>query len=205
MAKKKRCGNCKDYFVIEGRYPKRYCSNKCKDEAWEKDRHKKYLKAKAQLEKKTTKDKKPRKKKKEKTPRQIAKEAAWNQFSIYIRTRDCIRFTGKPDEGKCITCGRPYPFKKLQAGHFIPGRGNAVLFDERIVYSQCIGCNGNPPYGKGGNYIEYFVFMEHEWGRDMIDEFRALRHSNVKYSLSDLENIKELYKTKTEELLLKLK
>lgn len=135
------------------------------------------------------------------TARQIAKDNAWKSFSIYIRTRDCIRFTGKPDQGKCITCNRPYPFKKLQAGHFIQGRGNAVLFDERLVYSQCLGCNGNPPMGKGGNYVEYFVFMEKEFGRGAIDELRQLKYETKIYKIPDFINIKDLYKIKTQELL----
>jgi Bacteriophage Lambda NinG protein len=76
-----------------------------------------------------------------------------------------------------------------------------VLFDERIVYSQCIGCNGNPPMGKGGNYIEYFVFMEKEWGREKIDEFRELKHTIKIYKEADFKEIEEIYKEKTRKLL----
>ena len=139
--------------------------------------------------------------KKSKSSKAIAKSAAWKAFSIYIRTRDCLRFSGDPELGKCVTCKRAYPFKKLQAGHFIQGRGNAVLFDERLVYSQCLGCNGNPPMGKGGNYVEYFIFMEEEWGRIMIDEFRELKHKTVIYKEHDFKEIEEKYKQKTAELL----
>lgn len=130
-----------------------------------------------------------------------AKKKAWDSFSRYIRLRDCLRFTGDPEQGMCVTCKRPYSFKQLQAGHFIPGRSNAVLYDERIVFTQCIGCNGNPPYGKGGNYIEYFVFMENEYGRDKIDEFRALKNKTVKYSVVDHQLIEEKYKQKYQKLI----
>lgn len=136
-----------------------------------------------------------------KTPRAKAKDDAWKAFSIYIRTRDCLRFTGNPTEGKCVTCNRPYPFKSLRAGHFIAGRGNAVLFDERIVYSQCDSCNTNPPYGKGGNYIEYFLFMEKEWGREKLDEFIALKHDTKIYKEFHFRQIEQLYTAKTEDLL----
>lgn len=129
------------------------------------------------------------------------KKKAWDSFSKYIRTRDCLRFSGSPDFGKCITCSRPYEFKKLQAGHFIQGRSNSVLFDERMVYSQCLGCNGNPPIGKGGNYVEYFIFMEEEWGRIMIDEFRAQKYKTVIYKNFDYIRIKEEFDQKTKELL----
>lgn len=138
---------------------------------------------------------------KKKTERQKAKEQAWKAFSIYIRTRDCIRFSGSPDTGICVTCKRRYHFKQLQAGHFISGRGNAVLFDERLVYSQCIGCNGNPPMGKGGNYVEYFVWMESEWGREKIDEFRALKATTKIYKTYDFLELEQKFKEKTEALL----
>lgn len=137
-----------------------------------------------------------------KTARQKAKDKAWSAFSTYIRTRDCLRFSGDPELGKCVTCNRAYPFKQLQAGHFIQGRGNAVLFDERIVYSQCVGCNGNPPMGKGGNYVEYYVFMLEEWAQTMIDEFRALKYTTVIYKIPDYERIEQEFKDKTKELLL---
>ena len=140
-------------------------------------------------------------KKKEKTPYDRAKTAAWNACSTYVRTRDCLRFTGKADEGMCVTCKGWFPYKKLQAGHFIPGRGNAVLFDTRVIYTQCIGCNGNPPYGKGGNYIEYFVFMEEEWGRAMIDEFRALKNKTIKFTEHELRDIERRFKEATAKLL----
>lgn len=100
-----------------------------------------------------------------------------------------------------MTCNRAYPFKQLQAGHFISGRGNAVLFDERIVYTQCIGCNGNPPYGKGGNYVEYFRFMLDEWGLLMIDEFRALKRDTKIYKTHDFIRMKEEFTEKTNVLL----
>ena len=134
-----------------------------------------------------------------KSDKQKAKDKAWNAFSIYIRTRDCLRFTGDKDNGMCITCKRSYPFKKLQAGHFIDGRGNAVLFDERQVYSQCYGCN----VGRSGAYVEYFVWMEKEWGRDMIDEFRAMKSDTVQYKTFHFVELEQEFKEKTRKLLKK--
>ena len=141
-----------------------------------------------------------KKKKTIKSTRKL-KDEAWKAFSIYIRTRDCIRFSGSPDFGRCVTCKTARPFKELQAGHFIQGRSNSVLFDERLVYSQDYSCNGNPPFGKGGNYVEYYVFMLEEWGQIMIDEFRALKHKTVIYKAHDYERIRDEYKAKTEKLL----
>lgn len=143
----------------------------------------------------------PRKPRKKKSPLAKAKEDCWKAFSIYIRTRDCIRFRNKLDEGMCVTCKRIYPFKELQAGHFIQGRKNSVLLDERIVYTQCYSCNGNPPFGLGGNYVEYYVFMLHEWGQEMIDEFRALKHQTKIYKTFDYIRMEQEFKDKTTALI----
>lgn len=132
-----------------------------------------------------------------KSEKQKAKLKAWNAFSKYIRTRDCLRFTGDPDSGPCVTCWRTYPISMLQAGHFIDGRGNSVLFDERLVYSQCYGCN----VGRSGAYVEYFVFMEKEWGREKIDEFRALKKDTKIYKTHDFIEIERTFKDKTTDLL----
>jgi len=140
-----------------------------------------------------------------KSDRAKAKKDCWDAFSIYIRTRDCLRFTGDPTQGKCVTCNRLYPITQLQAGHFISGRGNAVLLDERLVYSQCIGCNGNPPYGKGGNYVEYFRFMLDEVGLEKIDEFRALKNTTQVYKTHNFIELKEGFELKTKELITKYK
>ena len=139
--------------------------------------------------------------KRSKSEKTKAKDKAWTAFSRYIRLRDCLRFTGKPDEGKCVTCNLFFPFKKLQAGHFISGRGNAVLFDERIVYSQCYQCNGNPPFGRGGNYVEYFRFMLDEWGLEKVDEFRALKHDTKIYKIYDFLELEQTYKDKYDDLM----
>lgn len=67
-----------------------------------------------------------------------AKANAWREFSRFIRTRDAIATTGDTDTLICCTCGKLIPFKQAQAGHFIAGRTNALLFDEDIVHGQCL-------------------------------------------------------------------
>jgi hypothetical protein len=85
------------------------------------------------------------------TPYQRLKDRAWETFSQYIRLRDCLLTTGTKTHGKCISCGDTFPFEKLQAGHFVPGRTNNILFDEEIVHSQCSYCN-NALEGNHHNY-----------------------------------------------------
>ena len=51
-----------------------------------------------------------------------AKKKAWDSFSLYIRTRDCLRTTNCASFGLCFTCGKRLHIKLLQAGHLIGGR-----------------------------------------------------------------------------------
>jgi hypothetical protein len=91
----------------------------------------------------------------------------WPVFSRYIRTRDCIRTTGSPLHGKCVTCGKKYPIGKLQAGHFIPGRTDAILFDETQVHAQCYRCNVKLQ----GMWHKYYAFMLDEgWTHEDIQQ-----------------------------------
>lgn len=129
------------------------------------------------------------------------KKKAWTAFSLFIRTRDCLKTANSLEQGSCVTCGRPYPLSGvggLQAGHFIAGRGNSLLFDERNCHAQCYGCN----MGRGGAYVEYFVFMEQNYGREVIEELRRKRHQAVKFTIIELDELASLYTTKREELML---
>lgn len=139
---------------------------------------------------------------KKKSALKTAKDNAWKAFSIYIRTRDCIRFRNNLEEGMCVTCKGIFPFKKLQAGHFVPGRKNNVLLEERVVYTQCWKCNA-PSHlgGLAGNYIEYFIFMEHEVGREKIEELRALKYGTKVMKAFDWNLEEQKFKDKTEALI----
>lgn len=111
----------------------------------------------------------------------------WTLFSKYIRlkysTNGLVR---------CITCGTWKYVKEMQAGHFIPGRHNSILFDERNVHPQCYHCN----IGLKGNSIEYYAFMQKRYGQEVIDELRALDRKSV--NIKDMEIMEkiELYTNK---------
>jgi hypothetical protein len=112
-----------------------------------------------------------------------AKQAAWDAFSKYIRNRD----------KKCVTCPRG---EAQQAGHFIDGRHNAVLFSERGVHGQCYHCN----VGLKGNKLEYWLFMEKTYGRKVIDELMAESKITVQYKTHDFERIEQEYIDKCAQL-----
>ena len=126
-----------------------------------------------------------------------AKAKCWKYFSIYIRTRDCLKTTGDPEYGICVTCHKRFHFKQLQAGHYVQGRNNAVLFHEDLVHAQCAPCN----LWKGGNLTAYALYMFNTYGEKKMAEFELLRHKTVKRTLFDYSLMTEDFKKKTESVL----
>lgn len=116
---------------------------------------------------------KPTKRPKGKKPSATtAKAKAWKAFSMLIRTRDCLKTTGRPDMGACYTCGHIYPIGQLQAGHFVPGRTGANLWDKRGVHAQCYRCNGPLK----GNWPEYFKNMRRDYGDAVVHDLLSKAH-----------------------------
>lgn len=105
------------------------------------------------------------KRKRPDTPLEKQRAKTWTAFSRFIRLRDCLQATGTIYRGKCCTCGKEYPIGKLQAGHFMPGRMDSVLFDEDQAHAQCYRCN----VLLSGMWPAYYRFMEERHGKETID------------------------------------
>lgn len=128
-----------------------------------------------------------------KSPKHKYKKLAWTVFSQYIRLK------ARTSNGyvKCYTCDTMKPWKQMQAGHGIGGRSNAVLFDERLVKPQCVGCN---LFGHG----QYRIFT-----RRLIDELGLVNYDKMVHESTTIlplkeyqfQEIYEKYKKKVEELL----
>lgn len=107
---------------------------------------------------------------------------AWKWFSIYIRQRD---------RGKCFTCQRVFPWKKVDAGHF-RHRSLTTFFSERNVHAQCTGCNRF----NHGNLGVYAVRLDEVYGsgtaKALILESNKSRQS---YSKKEIKAIAEKYRS----------
>ena len=105
--------------------------------------------------------------------------------------------TGTRTHGRCITCGRQYPIAKLQAGHFLPGRNDTVLFDEEAVYAQCYRCN----VVMAGMWPAYYRVMQNmhgqEWIEDRIDKWEKDAET---LTIPRLKALEALYKMEYENL-----
>ena len=126
------------------------------------------------------------------------KKRAWVAFSKYIRTRD----GGGRLTALCCTCGKLYPVFGvgcMQAGHYVAGRTNAILFEENGCHAQCYNCNINLK----GNTLNYREFMDKKYGVAERERIEALRFKHVKYSPTELEDIYYKFKDKSIELMAK--
>jgi hypothetical protein len=120
------------------------------------------------------------------------KKKCWKVFSEWIRRKDA-------DEGgtdRCYTCGKLAHWKELHAGHAIPGRHNAVLFDTDIVKPQCPPCN---IWGGGQYHIFATKLIKEnsmEWWEAKLEGARR----TVKYTHADMEEMTNFYKEKISSL-----
>lgn len=114
------------------------------------------------------------------------KKKAWNTFSLWIRTK----YADWKGYVACVTCGVTKPIKAMQAGHFIAGRMNSILFDERGVHPQCYSCN----IGKHGNTLEYLDFMKKKYGMKVVNELRTNSRKPRSWKTGELEELIERYK-----------
>ena len=132
---------------------------------------------------------------KTKTVKSLKKEA-WEIFSLYIRTRDCLKTTGSKDYGLCVTCGKQFQIKVLHARHFVGGRHNGNLFNEKGCHAQCPQCNiwlhGNPLV-----YRRKIIEMYGEGYDEVLEkESQVLK----KYTVTELLGLKDEFKEKLKEI-----
>lgn len=127
------------------------------------------------------------------------KRKTWDEFSKFIRYRDWKAqgelYLDDIKVARCFTCSKLYPIEgkgTMQAGHFIPGRKNHYLFDEKQVHAQCYNCNVNLK-GNWPNYLENMIL---KYGVNETDKILAERKTYKKYTIPELEELREFYKSK---------
>lgn len=92
------------------------------------------------------------------------RDKASSEMMRFIRVMRCLEATGLAFIGYCITCKHKFHIENLQAGHFIPGRRNAVLFDVMCIYTQCYQCN----VIRDGRYKTYRKRMVAKHGEEWV-------------------------------------
>ncbi len=125
-----------------------------------------------------------------------AKAATWKVFSLWVRMRDCLETTGCTSWGLCVTCGKRYHIKLLQAGHFISGRHNANLFSERGTHAQCYNCNIN----LRGNTLPYRRRIIELYGVGADEELERAERELLKFTVQGLDDLRRHYENEIAKL-----
>ena len=106
-------------------------------------------------------------------------------FSLYIRLRDAM------DGGRtrCISCGKVFPFEKMQAGHYISRANMSTRYDIANVNSQCWHCNCY----LNGNLEEYKKNLIKKIGQDNFDELMELSRLPRHWSDAEMKDALEMF------------
>lgn len=127
-------------------------------------------------------------KKKSRTNNVKLKKKLWSIFSQYIRQRD---------KGICISCGKEFFWRRMDAGHYIPkSLGLSLYFDERNVNCQCTYCNR----WMHGNLSQYALALIRKYGETILADLEVERKKIVKISDEEYLTKIELYKQKLVDL-----
>ena len=113
------------------------------------------------------------------------KNKAWKLFSQIVRQRGA----DKKGFNVCITCGVKKHWKKLQAGHFLDGRSNAVLFDMNGVWPQCFRCNFKSWGCLAGNKVVYTLWMIDKFGIEFVKRSIEISKTKIVYSHEDYRDL----------------
>ena len=171
---KKKCKNCKQYFIPFYSSLQKYCMNEECVRVWvETEKQKQWKAKKTRL-------------KKELMSLQDWLKLAQMTFNKYIRHRD---------KGmSCISCGNEP--KKANAGHYFSQGGHSnVRFHEDNVHLQCEHCNSY----LSGNLLNYRIGIEKRIGTARLIVLEVIAHETKKWTIQELNEIIETYKRKLKE------
>lgn len=81
----------------------------------------------------------------------------------------------------CVTCGREYHWKKIQAGHFISRAKYSTRWVLDNVKPQCYGCNCM----QQGRQYEFSLYLGNNLAEELLEESRKIR----KFTSVELEEM----------------
>lgn len=172
-ARKKKCKNCKEWFIPERQFQVT-CSINCAIEYAKKPdvKQKAINREKKELRENST---------------TFLKKKAQEVFNKYIRLRD----RNLP----CISCGHMGE-RQVHAGHYRPvGRNAKLRFNEDNVHGQCSVCNNY----LSGNLNAYRENLILKIGLERVEKLES-ENEPYKYNKEELKQIIKTYKQKCKEL-----
>ena len=109
-------------------------------------------------------------------------------FSEYVRLKNADH----AGNCKCITCGKTFHYKNIDAGHFVSRRHIIVRFDELNVFPQCKYCNR---FLNGLQY-EYGKALDARFGKGTADKLVQKSRSTERLETKKIEELFAFYKKK---------
>jgi len=108
-------------------------------------------------------------------------------FSLFIRQRD-----SKDGVFKCISCGKPKPYRLADNGHYINRANMTTRYDEVNCNAQCSYCNRF----REGNAQGYRKGLIKKYGELAVDILEMKKHNTSKISSVELQILIDVYKAK---------
>ena len=96
----------------------------------------------------------------------------------------------------CVTCGALHPWNtnKMDAGHFLAGRSNSILFEPYNCHPQCKYCNRT-----GGAPQAYWLYMVSAYGEDVVTMLEQLKRESVSFTRDELVAMRREYRARVKE------
>lgn len=92
----------------------------------------------------------------------------------------------------CVTCGKQFHWKKIQAGHFMSRKHYSTRWLEENVKPQCVGCN----MFKSGEQYKFSKYL----GNKLAEELYKKSQEITKFTNVELQELIDLYTTKVKKL-----
>ena len=110
------------------------------------------------------------------------KSDTWEAFAHLVKVTHCLRTTGLPFLGICITCGKQFHISYLDAGHCFAGRTNSKLLIAKFVRAQCQYCNRF----LHGKQKKFEKIIRQEYGDAFVDQQlprlnKVIQDKNIKW------------------------
>ena len=134
--------------------------------------------------------------------RKRALEQAWESLSKAIR----LEHSDEHGYCTCVTCrGVSMWNDNMHAGHFLAGRKESYLYDERGIFPQCGHCNyshfGGSVYNVVHNkeratmlYTIHMMEYHHPIGRDVIEDLMRKKDQESKtHTIDELVAMRDAY------------
>ena len=114
-------------------------------------------------------------------------------FSKYIR----LKYSDDKGYCRCISCGKVYPWKEIQNGHYMSRRYMSTRFSEDNCRPQCVACN----IFNQGNIQMYRRALIKQIGEQRVDLIEArARTENKNWSLFEYSQLIAFYQKEVDKI-----